>query len=206
MIIDLSRRPLIIYPEECTASVVVRSVGNRTVSGFVSFWVMPDRAGRRMIDLGPDAQMTKGDVTCYETRLPLPGAKVVTNGHSPYEYVYEGDQRRGRPQGRPGSDPEKEKLAFPPDPFECPSVWKDMLTGTTGTWRVNVRIEYVLRMKKAPWIVSVIDGVNGTTLSTVAVSGLDPNPLVADSLPLKRAVAKTALPGNAWTRILDDDD
>lgn len=204
MIVDVTRKPVIIYPEDCPSSVVVRSIGNRTVSGFVSYWTDQDRKGRRLVDLDPDARMTRGDSTCYETRLPLPGSKVE-KGQTPYENVYTPDLRRGVVR-RPGADPVREMEGIPPDPYECPSVWKDMLTGVSGTWRVNVRIEFVKRMKRAPWAVSVFDGVSGTTLATIAVSTLDPNPLIADNLPLKRAIVQTAQPGNAWTRILDDDD
>jgi hypothetical protein len=171
VIIDLTRKPLFVFPEECPSSVVVRSIGNRTVSGLVCFWSAYGAGSRKLVDITPDAKLTRGDVTCYETKLPLPKMD-----------------------------------GLPAEPYECPSVWKDMLTDLQGSWRFNIRIEYLKKVKKAPWTVSIIDGLHeAIVLSTVAVSSLESNPLIADVMPLKRVIAQKVQPGNAWTRILDDD-
>lgn len=196
MLIDLTRKPLIVYPEICTSNVVVRSIGNHEVNGIVSFVVEPERVTRKRRDLPPDAKLTRGKSTLYETRLPLPGF----NRASDNPYVRE---ERRWPSSHPLS---KEKRAdILPDPFEVASVYSDVVTNIAGTWRAGVSIQFIAKMKKNPWVISILDVTSNTTLSTIAVSGLEPNPLHPDTLPLSKAIEKTVAPGNAWTRILEDD-
>jgi hypothetical protein len=200
VLIDLTRKPLIVYPEVCESSVVVRSIGNRDVNGIVSFWLDAERKARRRRDINPDAKITRGPSTLYETRLPLPGVNLAY-GQNPY--------LRDDPHWRNARDfgPEKKRADanILPEPFEVASAYQDTLTGIHGTWRAGLRIEFMEKMKKSPWVVSVLDVTSGVTLSTIAVSGLDPNPLISDPLPLTKAVQRTVAPGNAWTRIMDDD-
>lgn len=199
MLIDLTRKPLIVYPETCPTSVVVRSIGNHDVNGIVSFIVEPERVTRKRRDLPPDAKLTRGKSTLYETRLPLPGYNRATL--NPYVREYD----RHWPADHPLSKQNERRADILPDPFEVASVYKDFVTNVTGTWRAGVSIQHIAKMKKNPWVVGILDVTSSVTLSTIAVSGLEPNPLHPDTLPLSKAIEKTIAPGNAWTRILDDD-
>lgn len=199
MLIDLTRKPLVIYPEICVSAVVVRSIGNQDVNGLVSFVIDPERATRKRKDIPPDAKLTRGKSTCYETRLPLPGIRLPY-GQNPYIH----DERHW-PREHPLSKEKERRANILPDPFEVASFFTDAVTGAHGTWRAGIKIEHVEKMKRNPWIVGVLDITTGTTLATIAVSGLDPNPLIADPLPLTKAVQRTVAPGNAWTRLLEDD-
>lgn len=196
MLIDLTRKPLIVYPETCPTSVVVRTIGNHEVNGLVSFWIDNERAARRRRDLKPDANITRGRSTLFETRIPLPGTRRE-RGDDPYE--------RDVPYRRWRDDLPKSKANILPEPFEVASVYQDALTNVAGTWRAGIRIEFVEKLKKNPWVVSILDVTSSAVLATLAVSTLDPNPLIADPLPLTKAVQRQVAPGNAWTRILEDD-
>ncbi len=196
MLIDLSRKPLIVYPETCPSSVVVRSIGNHEVSGTVTYWVDSARAGRKRKELKPDASIARGKSMLCETRIPLPGTK------RPYDEDPYAKENYGHRVFKPSHEP---KVNILPEPFEVASVYVDVVTGAAGTWRAGFRIEFVDKMKKSPWVISISDVTTGTMLSTVAVSSLEPNPVLTDPLPLTKAVQHTVSPGNAWTRILDDD-
>ncbi len=205
MLIDLTRKPLILYPEESPNALVVRSIGNKQVNGLVSYVTDADNVSRRRRDLKPGAEITRGSNTLYETRVPIPGAKMAD---SPYEESHQARWRREDRQRHAqaiGIPEAKEKVEILPEPFEVASVYTDILTSVTGTWRAGIRVEFISKMKAYPWVVSVIDATTGVTLSSVAVSGLDPNPEIRDPLPLTRAIQRTARPANAWTRVLDDD-
>jgi hypothetical protein len=199
VLIDLTRKPLIVYPETCVTAVVVRTIGNREVNGIVCYWLDPERATRRRKELPPDAKITRGQSTLYETRLPLPGwNKAADNPYIKEEpWVPLGGRRIALTK--------KKDVSILPEPFEVASVYHDAVTGASGTWRAGIRIEHVEKMKKNPWVVAIMDVTTGVTLSTLAISGLDPNPLIADALPLSKAVQRTAAPGNAWTRLLEDE-
>jgi hypothetical protein len=208
MLIDVSRKPLIIYPDEAPQSVVVRSIGNRDVNGIVSYWIDAHHADRRRKDLTPGAQVARGSATLYETRIPLPG---VVMPNSPYYSPHDANLRENRRyQARYSGIPEREpakKVEILPEPFEVASAFSDLVTNSHGTWRTGIRIEYVEKMKRAPWVVSIVDVTSNATLSTIAVGGLVVKPETPDVLPLTRAIQKTSQgPANAWTRLLDDTD
>lgn len=189
MIIDLTRKPCLVLPDECADSVVVRSIGNRDVSGLVSFQYTPYRATKtRHVDLIPDAKMVRGNSTCFETRLLLPGTTVVEN---PYA---------GTPDYIPAWAREQQKATILPDPYEVASVFKDPVTNFAGTWRLGIRIE----KHKKLFLVTVQDMNKEGMLVTLAVKGLDPNPHVLETLPLAK-LTRTVASGTAWDRILGDD-
>ena len=184
MLIDVYRKPLIVFPEECPTSVVVRSVGNRTVSGLVG------REGEQT--LTPGASLKRGDSTIYETRLPLGGAPRLKGKRTAHHL----------PSGTKG-------YVIVVEPFEVASVYIDMLTGVNGTWRAGVKIEFLPeKLKRFPWVVSIVDVPTGITLSSVAVAILDTDTstLYQDVLPLKKLAAEGEAPATAWSRILEDYD
>jgi hypothetical protein len=213
VLIDLTRKPLVLYPEDCTSSVVMRTIGNRVVSGLVGHVTEGARGlPSRRVDIRPGAQITRGDSTCYETRLPLPAPGL---GYMAEQYtgvppegltITTSRVRRWRDDPKMALAEEPKSIRILPEPFEAASVYKDFLTEVSGTWRIAVRIEFLEKLKKAPWIISVLDATTGDILASVAVSGLNPNPVLIDPLPLKKAVERVAQPANAWTRILDDTD
>ena len=203
MIIDVSRRPLLILPDEVTESVVVRSVGNSVVSGLVSYKNEPYRRAAhprtQTVDIEPGASLTRGSSTCYETRLILPGAKIPKNPYAHLEVLMQDEPPWMREQREQEKKPEVTLL---PDPFEIASAYKDSLTGFAGTWRLGFRVE----QHKKLWLISVLDiaHATGAALCTVAVKGLNPNPAFLEPLPLSKATRRIA-GGTAWDRILGDD-
>ena len=187
MLIDVSHKPLIIFPEECTSSVVVRSVGDKTVSGLVTQGESPV-----IVDIKPGASLKRGTVTCYETKLPL--------GRT--GYVPSRDRQMAHQQAH--------NIVAIVTPFEVASVYTDILTKRPGTWRASIRVEFLPKLRKSPWVVSVLDGTTGVMLSSVAVSGLDTNPFVTDMFPLKKlqdqGITDSGAPATAWTRLLEHED
>ena len=163
-------------------SVVVRSVGNRVVSGLVG------REGEKA--LTPGATMKRGESILYETRLPLgqaPAGRGKRNAH-------------WLPRGTKGY------VVFV-EPYEVASVFIDMLTEMSGTWRAGIKIEFLPeKLKRYPWVVSVVDVPTGVNLASVAVANLDtdPNPLYQDTLPLNKLATDGEPPATAWSRILED--
>jgi hypothetical protein len=187
VLIDVSRKPLIVFPEECRSSVVVRSVGSKVATGIISR--PPDKLGAKNTDLTPGASLRRGAMTCFETRLPLKSMYVPSKTH---------EEARARTH-------RLDDLVSVIEPFEVTSVYTDILTKVIGTWRVAVRVEFVSKMKRSPWLVGILDAWTGTLLSSIAVSEIDPDPFKADVLPLDKLVKQTLSPHTAWSRILEDD-
>jgi hypothetical protein len=203
LLIDLTKKPLIVYPEECASSVVVRTIGNQIVAGIL-------RRGKH--DLPPGAKVTRGKSTLYESRIPLYadadvvmtiGGRTVPSRRSVSRF---GTMRTRelRPGERPPEFEEQPAIKLT-ESFEVATVCHDALTDFPGTWRIGIRVEFVPKLKKAPWVVSMQEiGDETRTLATIAVASLDPAGL-PETLPLNRAIQKTIQPANAWTKILDDD-
>jgi len=74
MLLDITRFPLVVLPDECRASVVVRTRSTREVSGAV-LMENPDSHGLRkagkLKEVSPTVTMSTGTDTFFETRLPL---------------------------------------------------------------------------------------------------------------------------------------
>ncbi len=73
MLIDLTRRPVIIQPDECKGHVIVRTIASRTVTGLLTQRLELNRSGTRTHTptLRPGASLQRGPLTCLETRLHL---------------------------------------------------------------------------------------------------------------------------------------
>jgi hypothetical protein len=201
MIIDVTRKPLLVLPDEILDSVVVRSIGNRECMGIVTYvYARRWQKDEKLAEIDPGAKMTRGDATCFETRLILPGARGLKK--SPYDILHDYDETYPR---RDFSNTAREKEATAtilPEPYEVASAFKDPITGFGGTWRLGFRVEKHKNGKT--WLVTVIDVTQGVLLCTVAAKNLDPNPTVLETLPLARATRNIAT-GTAWDRILEDD-
>ena len=199
MILDVTRKPLLILPDEVSDSVVVRSLGNRNVTGLITYTVQLSTVKSRTVSLDPGASLRQGEITCFETRLLLPGSRRPKD--SPYA-----DMNDYAPRYRARYEFEHEKkepVQILPEPFEVASVYRDPVTRFMGTWRVGMRIEKHQNGKT--WLVTAHDPVTGMLLCTVAVRGLDPNPQIPDVLPLTKAT-RNKVATNAWERIMEDDD
>ena len=196
MIIDVTRKPLIVFSDEITDSVVVRSIGNREVSGLVTFLYERRNMKARTISLEPGASLTRGDSTCFETRILLPGSKGPKE--NPYDFTRDYFNYNYNDEAAMAK-----QAKILPEPFEVASYFKDPVTGFSGTWRVGIRAEKHKNGKT--WLVAISDSLTGTLLCTIATRGLDPNPQILETLPLKRATRNVVV-GTAWDRILHGDD
>lgn len=224
MIIDVSRKPLLVLPDEMADQVIIRSIGNREVTGLVTFLQEAGPyAKRKIVDVLPEAQEHRGTSSQFETRLPLPGAKPAKGIQTPFPVAPTpppqwlplvaspgpGDRFASRYDAYVTSSrgPERESAETPPqaelapEPYEVASVYRDLLTGYQGTWRIAIRIEKHKNGKI--WVVSVTD-LGGSCNLVLATKSLDPNPTIREKLPMNRA-QRTQATGTAWDRILDDD-
>lgn len=113
MIIDCTRKPLLILPDEVQDSVVVRSIGDRGVSGLVTF-TSQRRKKNEAVTLEAEARLTRGSSTCFETRLILPGAKRGPKQESPYDVPYRQQDFSGRFGRGPTPDPYEDLLDAAP--------------------------------------------------------------------------------------------
>ena len=201
MIIDVTRKPLLVLPDEITDSVVVRSIGNRDVPGIVTYvYARRWQKAEKRTEIEPGAKMTRGDHTCFETRLILPGAKNVEK--SPYNVLHDYDQRYPRASFDSADRAKEATATILPEPFEVASSFKDPVTGFGGSWRLGFRVEQHKSGKM--WLVTVIDVTTGVLLCTIGAKNLDPNPGILEPLPLSKATRAIAT-GTAWDRILGDD-
>ena len=204
MIIDITRKPVLVLPDENPESVIVRSMGVRGgVDGRVVFtYKRRWHRSEDIVEVKPGAQLAKGDSTMYETRLILPGTEVEKGRPSPYDYI--ADQRHRYPSAEiTREDREAEAgVVVMPEPFEVASVFKDPLTEFVGSWRVGVRVEKHKNNKI--WVVTILNVTQGNIIFQLALKGLNANPQIIDTLPLARAARNVAV-GTAWSRILEDD-
>lgn len=204
MIIDVSRKPLLILPDEMADQVIIRSIGNREVTGLVTFDQTGRYEKRKIVDVTPEAVLHQGTIAQFETRLPLPGAPYRRGVTTPYPVP----PRQWQPYTVLSRGPERESAETPPpvelapEPYEVASVFRDLVTDYRGSWRLMIRIEKHKNGKI--WIVSVWDA-GGTVNLVLATKYLDPNPTVREKLPLNRAAAATAT-ATVWDRIRDVDD
>ena len=110
MLLDLTRYPLVVFPDECQSSVVIRTRTTREVSGSVRM-EDPDtrdrRKGVKLVEVQPTASLQERGDTYSETKLPLHRWDDI----SQFAAV-----------------------------FEASSAAKDTLTGTGMSWRVQVGI------------------------------------------------------------------
>lgn len=223
MIIDLTRRPIMTLLDEVPSSVVVRSIGNRSVNGAVTFRYERTREKTDIIDVPPTASWLRPETACYETRLPLPGTRMKAGMPSPYQpapfRVYQMARSLPPRAIRPppnyddllsedsGSadpvQPEQQSSPILPDPFEVASVYLDRLTGYQGSGRFAIQIEKHRKM----WLVTVSDLTSGH-IFTVGARDLRPNPDDSEVMPINRKIRAQAGQGprTAWDRLLDGED
>ena len=198
MLLDLTRRPIMVLAELCPQSLVVRTFQTKDVSGHVQ--VKYELDNRRPIltypkeilnYLPPGASLKRGPVTCHETRIDLQSAILA------YE-------RANRPKFPVQVGKETAKLDLAAEPFEVATGAKDAVTDYLFSWRLAI---FVQRHKDL-WLVTVrdISGQLMQDLCTVATRTLEISPKYPDELPLQRLVKNVAgVPQTSWQHILDDD-
>ena len=110
MLLDLTRYPLVVLPDECRSSVVIRTKTTRSVVGAVRM-EDPDLQrpvkGPKLVDIAPAATSKQGDDTYSETKLPL--------------YRWQDISRFAAM-------------------FEASSAARDSVTGTSISWRVQIGV------------------------------------------------------------------
>jgi hypothetical protein len=226
VIIDVTKKPLMVLPDEMPDSVVVRSIGSREASGLVTFEYRPRYGKERIVELEPGARMVRGDSTCFETALMLPGYRPKRDASNlmrpfhearemtPYmaaeqhENERQLDPRYRAERQRAEELAEKTGCAVPlpakilPEPFEVVSVFRDPVTHYRGTWRLGIRVER--HTNGRIWVVTIQNMSTEELVCSLAVKGLDPNPASRGPFPLSRATRAIA-GGTAWDRILDNE-
>ena len=209
MILDLTRRPMLMLHEQCPQSIVVRTFQTKDVNGRLS--VKRDtrvyRASiEKMIFIEPGASLKRGEITCMETRIDLVEALDAYRAANAGELRWDRVDTvvDGVPHVNLNYRMEKPKLDLVPEPYEVATGAKDAITGQIVTWRVAISIQ----QRKALWLVTVrdISEEKAVDLCTIGVYDLDPRPRLRDDLPLLRLM-KTIVgkPQNAWEHLLADD-
>src|SRR5512137_435649 len=132
MLIDLTRYPLVILPDECRSSVIIRTRTTRAVNGIVvgeDPYVRGSIKGKKLKPIPETASSNYGGDTYHETRLPL--------------------VRDERLQ----AEAEAGNIALI---YEAASAAKDSLTDTAMIWRVQIS---VMRKSTGLWSIALYDMV-----------------------------------------------
>lgn len=118
MLLDLTRNPLIVLPDACEKHVVVRTLHRPGISANVIR--RQAHAGDRVypVALEPGAKLTRNGQTLFETRIDV-GPSLV---------MFDPELRQVGP-------------SILPDPHEAASAYTDLLTGKTGTWRIQIQVQ-----------------------------------------------------------------
>lgn len=198
MIIDATRKPVFVLPDEVKDSVILRSAGKTETSGHLGYWHEIRGTKRELIDIQPEMSLRQGSVVTHETRIPLPGSNRFRTTTVPRNLAL---LARGRP---PPTEESERPLPLAMEPMEVVSCYTDPLTNFSGTWRLGIRVQ--LHQNKKFWLVELFDGTSMAPLTTVVVRGLDPNPERPEQVPLRKHLRDKSIKGNAWTKILDEEE
>lgn len=180
MLVDITRRPLALLPDECPASIVLRTLSVRGVSGTVYHDRVVQNGNYRTSprkekdELPPIVRFDRAFATYLETRLPLRETKSI----------------------------------FPlASVFEAASVLASSLDKSdVVAWRVKVSVLY--KVETSLWHVTMWDEAQGTPIVLLSMKSLDSDMKVLGfNTPLarmKKALGADA-PANCWARLLEDD-
>ncbi len=204
---------MLIY-DQCPQSVVVRTLETRDVSGRIGFkreW--RSKNTEKMFFLEPGASLTRGGVTCHETKLSLYEAQAAYDAKNASRTRYE---RVSVQHVLPGTLAITETTQYVPrrdeastldlaaEPFEVATGAKDAISGQVFVWRAAISIQ---RFKEL-WLVTVRDvsGEKSVDLCTFGSKTLDPK-VQKEDFPLQRLTKKVVeKPQNAWEHLMSDDD
>ncbi len=185
MLLDLTRYPLVMLPDECTSTVALRTISAQGVSGTVWYEDLRPAQGYRMrakekkYELPPTASFPRGLATYHETRLPVEDAKEI----APFACVFEAASVLGH------------------------SLVKEPL----AAWRVRVSVLW--KTENHTWHVTAWDlSRNDAPIMCIVTKAINPfiKGYKEEATPLMRAKKTLGAemvdgPANAWTRLLEDD-
>ncbi len=179
MILDLSKRPVVICTDDCPRSVVIRTLKDSTISGIVS-GALPDAKFGTLKEatIKPVATMSLGDGrVCLESRLPISHIKP-----------------RMSPQD------------LAPDPFIVVTAYKNTFSNTFSSWRLRLSIE--LHKNARLWYVTVYDEGEERYLLTATAKDLDKAKelLAPEEVPIRRLERMKGAPYTAWDWLNRGDD
>lgn len=203
MVIDLTRRPVVVNTDVCTAWIVVRTAANREVDG-----ILRRRMDQRQVVIDryangrPNATITAraigrrgrgerrmGDVNELRTEVELPtgdgsSARILKESRLPIDHLVNKDPH----------DPL-------PNPFEVATLYVDGFTGTMGTWRAQLILGRVRNKNGEYWQVTVRDEGARIDLVTVTAKDLAHGQGLGfdEVLPLQRLSSQA--PSNTWERL-----
>lgn len=148
MVIDLTRKPVVVNTDICVNWVVLRTAGNHEVDGRVrrSLEKKENRRGLpehdvMVVEVG--AMRKRDDRTLMEVRLPL-------------NHI-----ARRRPE---------QPI---PNPFEVATVYTDAFTKMMSTWRAQIIVERVANKNGTLWLITVRDETSKQFLLTATAKDLD---------------------------------
>lgn len=193
MILDLTRRPILILQDQCPGTVVVRTFHTRDADGRIYV----KREHEEMKFLKPGASLQRGAITCMETQLNLWEALGAYAGKNNFRKTVKEFSFFWT------SGTEKYDLDLSAEPYEVATGSKDGVTGGQSAWRAAI---YIQRYKGL-WFVTVqdISGDKPFDLCTVGTRDLSVNAQVTD-FPLLRLTKKiVGKPQNAWEHLLSDE-
>lgn len=190
MLIDLTTLPVTISLEEGRDSLIVRSWEAWGVNGRVCR--AQQNKAIRVEELTPGAKLVQGEITCLETRIPLPYVEP------PYVCL----ACRGSGCRR---CPSQVKLYE--EPWEVATGCKDILVGNAMTWRAALHIQYHPR-NQGLLLIGVGKAGEGIPFLRIATKALSRDPVLGIEYPLRRhtkaiATAETP-PPTFWDRLTDD--
>lgn len=191
MVIDLTRKPVVVNTDICPAWVVVRTASNASVDGRLRRKLDKNerRRGRGETNIGGEmveveigaSSPPRTEKTLHETRLPI-------------DHI-----RRRR-----GDDPFT-------NPYEVATVYTDAFTGRVGVWRAQILAAYAENRNGGVWLITIRDEALKIDLFTASAKDLDDKrgeltvegaTLPDDRFPLNRINPGTATaPLSVWDRI-----
>lgn len=177
MLIDVSTKPIRIIVDECSRSVIIRTLAGRDADGFVIQNAQDQKYKRRAASIEPLGRLLKGPYTCMEFRLPQLKA-------DPDPYRGAGDH----------ADPRS---------YVCVTFFKDLFSHRLGVWRINIIVEHD---KGQHWLVTIQDETNDLPLATLASKELDdaPEALFNELSPVQRYLKTKESRNTVWDRLLID--
>jgi len=180
MLIDVSRKPIRLIPEECASVVVVRTMAIRGGASGIIHQHIKTKYTSKDSSLAPTVTVPNGDVEHIETLLPAPNILVP----------------KVKAQHGLHSRPEHHTV----------SGYQDLTTKRTGTWRVNFIFDGT---QKDDYLLTLFDETNSVMLFTVQIQPSD-NQLWRVTTPLRRFLNRQMNDGlegadGLWGAVLDDD-
>jgi hypothetical protein len=187
MVIDLTRRPVVVNTDVCPQWIVVRTASNGQVDGLIRRIIeVRQRRGpvkQDMLVVAVGVRRQTKDRTIMEARLPI---DHVIRRHSDTPL---------------------------PNPYEVATHWVDPFTESTGTWRVQISVNHVVGKGDPVWYVILRDETVGQFIAILTAKDLDASevviqvgnklPRTSDELfPLERInQSSQPEPLNVWQRL-----